>query len=61
VTGLQADSWSFVPSRDSEGVFFPLCHHMQTSFGVYQALIQWVPEALSPRLKQLGLEADQLS
>jgi hypothetical protein len=37
---------------------FSLLHHVQPALGFTQPPIQWVPGALSLRVKQPGLEAD---
>jgi len=48
-----------IQGRDSilgKGRIFSLCHHVQQTLGLTQPHIQWVPGALSLRVKRPGRE-----
>jgi hypothetical protein len=54
-TGWKTEGSQFEPRQGNK---FALLHVIQTGFGLTQAPIQWVPEALSPELNRQGREAD---
>jgi hypothetical protein len=45
-------------SNSGRGNIFSLLHNVQTGSGAHPASSQWVPGAISARVKQLGREAN---